>query len=694
MGKINLVLTKILFWPIYAIVAVLIASFSVQGEMFQGFSNPAFFLIASSGLILSIIYWVFEHKCNKVIAHPVYFPIILILTVLSVLTIWMQDNQTFINPETNFSVTTTIDVLIKTKFTIVNVLFFNALYMLIFIISRRTFRLQQIFWFIRVYVIFAIVSIVYSVIKEHELIASVFSGELINNYTIKSFFFNENFFACIIFFAMMGMMVLNYYKSRPYNYVFIFGFYFYMILTTCTSTFFVGTILLLVYIIIDIISTFKKHWIFATIMSSILFVSIAGIIVAIFMLVQAEVGWITSFFKFIERQILSKDFSTFTGRTEIWKNVWDHLISNDVYHLVFGRGFGTGSIFLKSFNLAQSGGAISSALGTCHNGMIEILLTGGLINLSFYAILIILALVSVILLLIKKQIKFAMMYLTIVVSVVTYSFFESYAFFGRTMVDMVFTVFAFIPLVNAVRATYKPKIAKPIAQGDYNYMKMNHLYLKSLISSIIITGIVPVLVIFGTNWVNTGKSSDILLSILICLGYTLIFIPNLTSLFYKGATRVRFTFRCIFYSVLAVGVLVGGIFLMDYLYTLTDRLGKLIQCVPIIVLTLYLIVLSIVFGAIKKERIINYLRYTFFEPILILKLALPISLVIGFAGNLVYQCLGYETSLTIFSISLASFILCYLLIVFIPSIKVSYYLNFINERCLYNMKKSYLKYKI
>ena len=157
MGKINFVLTKFIFWPIYAIVAILVSSFVFKhGDVFQGYTNGAFYLIASVGIVLSIIYWILEHKNNKIIAHPVYFPLMLFLLTMSIAIVWLQKNETFVNPDTNFTVETMITNEFRIKCTIVLTLFFNAIYMLLFTVSRRTFRLQQTFWFIRLFVLFVI----------------------------------------------------------------------------------------------------------------------------------------------------------------------------------------------------------------------------------------------------------------------------------------------------------------------------------------------------------------------------------------------------------------------------------------------------------------------------------------------------------------------------------------------------------
>lgn len=696
MGKINFVLTKILFWPIYAIVAILVSSFSFKpGEVYHGYTNGAFYLIASVGLILSIIYWVLEHKKNKVIAHPVYFPLILFLLTMSIAIVWIQQNQTFVNPDTDFTVTAVISNEFRVKCTIILVLFFNAIYMLIFVVSRRTFRLQQIFWFLRLYVLFTVIAIAYSLIKEFDQIKLIFSGEPLVSYSIQSFFYNENFFACVILFGLIAMMILNFYKSRPYNYIVMFALYFYMILTTCTTTLFVGTLCFIFYILLDIISLFKKHWVVATISLSIFFVIFAGLAVSVYFMYENEVEWVKSFFKFMELRIFSKDFQTFSGRTEVWKTIWDNLIANDPINMLFGRGYGTSLIMIRNLFFCMENGNPNGVLSSAHNGLIEIAYTNGLVGLSLYGLLIVLVLIAFVLLLVKKKVKFALMYLFIILTVLGYSLFESHFFFGQGMFNMVITVFAILPLFNAVRALYKPKIAKPIKEGDYHFVKMNYLKLKSFMSMMILPFFIPSTLIIIESSLNGGPHGMIMshLKVLLIVLVLLMFVPQIVSLFYKDATRRRFIFRCIFYSVIFVGLF----FLTPWLGQILSRhvpFFKHLELFTFTVLGVYLFTLWLVFTLVKKEKLSNYFKYTFLEPILGAKIAFPISIALGCVGVILFKAVNLVSPLTTFTITIVSFIVYYLLLTLLPSIRNYYYINFLNERCLYNLKKSCQKYEI
>ena len=148
----------------------------------------------------------------------------------------------------------------------------------------------------------------------------------------------------------------------------------------------------------------------------------------------------------------------------------------------------------------------------------------------------------------------------------------------------------------------------------------------------------------------------------------------------------------IFYPALSLCLLVGFMFALLYvpvLQPLTNKLWLIFAAYAFIAFILF-----VVFSAVKKEKLSSYLRYSLLEPILISKFALPISLLIGVAGNLTIAGIGGETTLTVLSVSVITFITYYLLLTLIPTIRNSYYIHFFNERSLYNSKKVCLKFKI
>ena len=96
MGKLNFVLTKIIYWPILLCVTVLLSGFEFSpGEFYQGYSDPAFYILVGLALFFIVLYFVIEHRLNKVKLHPLYFPVCFSLATLLITTIWLQGSQTF-----------------------------------------------------------------------------------------------------------------------------------------------------------------------------------------------------------------------------------------------------------------------------------------------------------------------------------------------------------------------------------------------------------------------------------------------------------------------------------------------------------------------------------------------------------------------------------------------------------------------
>ena len=58
MGKLNFVLTKIIYWPILLCVTVLLSSFEFSpGEFYQGYSDPAFYILVGLALFFIVLYF-------------------------------------------------------------------------------------------------------------------------------------------------------------------------------------------------------------------------------------------------------------------------------------------------------------------------------------------------------------------------------------------------------------------------------------------------------------------------------------------------------------------------------------------------------------------------------------------------------------------------------------------------------------
>lgn len=694
MGKLNFVLTKLIFWPIIALTSVLLSSFEfAPGDFYKGYSDPGFYIMAGVIFFLIIIYFVLEHRLNKFKVHPVYFPICLTLLVLMITTIWMQGSETFTNSETNYTIVVSITVAQKIKFSVVIALFLTNIYMILFSFGRKQFRVKQIFWFVRIYIAFVVFAIIYSISTEFTTLKGIFVSEGTDLVGLSSFFHNENLFAMFILYAIFGCFILNFYHTRPHNYILIAGLFFYMTLTTCAATFFVGLCAVIIYIIFDLIRNFKKHWVLTLISAGISTAIIVGAIIFFSTAYSNEISWVKNLFTYIQKEIFSKDFNTFTGRTRIWKDIFDNLINTNLVNLLIGRGYGTSSMFLKGLGLMHSSGSFERAIISAHNGLINILLNSGLIGLGLYAILILLVVFTCIYLLFRKKVNLSITFGLIICGVLAHSLLESVAFYSTSMVNMLVTIMFMCPLFNCARGVFNPKLVNQVKNGDYAYSKMQYRKLRRFISVVIISLIIPCVTLLTSLMTYQHKEMlNTVLTILVVLAISLIFVPQLITMFYKDSSRKRFIFRTIFYPILTIALVsvLSGLY-VQFLY---NKINIKPYLATLIIFVSILLVLTFIFTLVKKDRFVHYLSDTFFHSLCLVKIALPIALVVGVLGNVIYDMLFVPTPLTVLEINTIPFILYFVLFATIPSKEKYYYTNYFNELSLYNLKRTTLKYKI
>lgn len=691
MGKLNFILTNFIFWPVICLTACLLSSFEVsQGSFFDGYDNLGFYGLAFVIFALIIVYFVIEHKINKFKVHPVYFPIYFFLLITSVVTIWIQGTENFVNEATGYAISITIQPEQKLKFSIVIALFLTAIYMMIFMFSRKQFRAKQTYWFMWLYVLFVVVIITLSIILEGESIKEIFEKPNPHVSGLKSIFHNANVFALYILYGLLALMVLNYYKTRFYNYILMAGFYIYMLFTTCSATFFVGTFAFTFYIVFDLIRHFKKHWKSTLIFSCFTILFLVGLVIACSILYSKKVDWFINITTYIDKEILSKDFGTFTGRTTIWKYIWNDLVNTNPVNLLLGRGYGTSNIFLKAYGMMRNGGDMKTAIISSHNGLVGVLLRSGLIGVSLYLILILFAAGTAIYLIIKKRASFAITFGLVIVSVLVHSMFENTGFYGPTMTDVAITIMFMTPFWACARTVRHPKLESKIKEADYCRIPMQHRKLRRFVSIVILGLMTPCVSLLTSQFTyNTKDMPQLLIFILVLLAISFVFVPQIITMFYKNATRRRFIFRMIFYPLLFAAILPGVLSLV-----VLTKWKINFDAFIYLIFASYCLVLVVIFSIVKKDKLSHYLSDVFFHSFSLVKFTLPISLVVGAASNFILDQIFTPTILSVVDLNTTPLILYFVLFTVIPSKEKYYYTNYFNEAALYKLKRTTLKYEI
>ena len=122
-----------------------------------------------------------------------------------------------------------------------------------------------------------------------------------------------------------------------------------------------------------------------------------------------------AFKEFLRRFVFRSDFKTFSNRTEIWSWALD-LLKKEPMRLIFGYGYGASSKLIMTYS-----SIFEHTVRTCHSGYVEVFLMSGIVGLSFYSFGIGFGFYCIIRLFIRKQFRFALMYLMFYFCILTQS---------------------------------------------------------------------------------------------------------------------------------------------------------------------------------------------------------------------------------------------------------------------------------
>lgn len=571
MVKVNNVLTNIFFWVIVALTCVLANNWMpfvdevTAKSGWSGFTPLAFYSIASVIFILIIFYFILEHKDNKLKLHPVYFPVLTMLTIMLVAMIWVQPAETFVNPETGFEwvVKTTVDQ--NTRFSILTVFGMIVVYMVMVPYSSKQVRTKQILWLAYILLAFALVSIALSFIYDFGAYKSIFQTD-VEQYSVRSIWNNPNTYAYFLLHGLFALAIINYHHRNLFNYFLMIVIFVAMVFTSCSTTFAISIIFIPVYFFANILMNAKKKGLGKTLFKSLLFITvIAGLIVTMYLLQNLHIEWYMGLSKFVNEEILSKNFNTFTGRTYIWENMLK-LLDGNVLYIMFGRGNYVSTEYMRGFSIALRNGDLAGVnTQSMHNGFIEILLKSGAIGLSLYIVLIVMFIVSIIYLFTKKKGRFAFTYLLIFLGSVVHAMLEQQYYFGSSFNNMMVTLLFFMPPINAMRHMVKPKNVYQVEHKDAWRYKLDVRKFTRLLASVMFASICVLAPLFVTHSIYSGDKTylNTMLYLLAAFGIMTILVPYVVSNWYKRSkSRKTFILRIVINSILVISALTGIFYLL------------------------------------------------------------------------------------------------------------------------------------
>ena len=245
-------------------------------------------------------------------------------------------------------------------------------------------------------------------------------------YAVKSFFAHKNQFALYLFSAIVAIVFLFQKKSKVWYKIFLslaFVLFWYNLVLTFSRT---GTAVALIFLALWFLFTNKIKFRYKII------IGILGVVCLYF-----GVNKLNEYNPELLNRILRLNtVKTFTGRTKFWDLAEEELLLNTT-NSVFGIGRFKAERLIEKYNVTQF-----------HNTYVEFLVSGGIIELAYFAILYLIIIIK----LLRSKIgwKYKSIYLSMFLSYAIYMYFESLGRFSIGCSDTLCLIFfVTIPLLHA-----------------------------------------------------------------------------------------------------------------------------------------------------------------------------------------------------------------------------------------------------
>lgn len=353
------------------------AFFIVNGQVFMQHQDPSEvnFPLWAIMLCLAVmipswaIYLFLELKVNKVKFNKVIPIIFLILLIINIVAIWVQPGNfvetvmvkedSWFNPPvgTYVDIQEHISIIHKLMFTgeVIGVAMF--IYIALFVFSKRIKSVKFIEFLGYLLFIGIGVMLIYSYIVERDcylaslkwllgLDRTINIAVLNYQYAVKSFIINKNAFGMMCMLGIIFCFINHSIKKRVWYYPLVGFFFINMIFSYCKTGFLLTIIVITIYVIYQLFTTYKIHPKVNRIIAVLL--GIVLVITIIFLSIPRlrDNSIVGRLFEMVYS--LFVDSKTMNSRVHVWENCIQLL--NEGWWAI-GRGFGTLNLMLMPMNI-------------------------------------------------------------------------------------------------------------------------------------------------------------------------------------------------------------------------------------------------------------------------------------------------------------------------------------------------------
>ena len=597
MGKLKFTFTNLWFW-----ITLLLVSFLTEDLNFMtdnpkgGFDVTTLIVITLACLICLSFFYLIQHKENKIKLDFVLLPAFVIVGIAFIVSIWLNQGQTFAFENGEGEVTAVITTYDRVKATIILIVFLSFLYAMIFMVNVNNPRSRRYYWLVYAGVLAALISLVYSLITEFNEYKSIFINDGEIQIVIDSFYGNKNYYGGILFIGFLSCIIANYYKPRCYLYVLMVVFF--VAILTCASMLptIISGVALIIYLFEEIIRfAVKRRYVKSGFAVFSLLLTISLIVILYIGCVKEWKGF-NGLNNYLGDLIKSKDFSTFTGRVKIWVHIAPYLFDNKV-HTIIGHGFMISEKSILAITAAFNNDALSG-VRTTHNGYIQILFEYGLVGFVAHMILVCYFIYACIRLMLEKRFHFAFVYGFVALCCGVYNCCESSSFFDAGVKEIFMTMMFMVPVMTECKFYLHSRKVKELKNIEVPE-KMDPVKLGKGISFVIMSVIVMCVVAlvcpitYQYNWLKY-----LIFNLIGGLSILLIFVPYMVSLYYRTDERIFFIAHC---ALNAIGIVLFtfiGYFILKYTPTTKDLAPYLTPALLFVLLALD----ALIYSFVKKGK--------------------------------------------------------------------------------------------
>ena len=191
MGKLRFTLVNLWFWATMIIMNFLTENLPLSGNGKDGFSITSLVLISLSALLCMFMFYFVNHKRNKITVDWILLPAISFIGLVLLISIWAAQPITYTFTSGAEPIEVTYSAFERVRASIILIIFLVFTYAYMFMMRVNALRNRQFFWLIYAGIITAYISLVASIILEHDSYTLIFketTGDAIPNVSIHSFY--------------------------------------------------------------------------------------------------------------------------------------------------------------------------------------------------------------------------------------------------------------------------------------------------------------------------------------------------------------------------------------------------------------------------------------------------------------------------------------------------------------------------